>query len=86
LGSALGGRIANPEGGRYLLAGGMGAAESLNRANSYNPFAEALTSASRNPALTNAASRFFSSGGGGGSSTGFGNSDPYANVRTSSFT
>ena len=83
LGSSLGGRIANPEGGRSLLTGGMGAAATNFAANAYNPFAEALTSASRNPALTNAANRFFS--GGGGSSTGSGYSDPYANVRTSGY-
>ncbi|CAB4153500.1 hypothetical protein UFOVP626_3 [uncultured Caudovirales phage] len=85
LGSSLGGRIANPEGGRSLLTGGMGAAATNFAANAYNPFAEALTSASRNPTLTNAANRFFSGGGGGGSSTGSGYSDPYANVRTSGY-
>jgi len=84
IGSSLGGRIANPTGSEALLRGGMAAATSNFAANSYNPFAEALTSASRNPTLTNAASRMFG-GGSGSANTGFGNNDPYANVRTSNF-
>ena len=59
MGSALGGRIANPQGGQALLTGGMAAAGSNAAANAYNPFATALTSASRNPTLTNAAGRAF---------------------------
>lgn len=59
IGSALGGRIANPQGGQALLTGGMAAAGSNAAANAYNPFATALTSASRNPALMNAAGRYF---------------------------
>ena len=58
MGSGIGAKVANPSGGQFLLSGGMGAAESLNRANSYNPFATALTSASRNPTLVNAASPY----------------------------
>ena len=65
LGSALGGRIANPQGGQALLTGGMGAAASNYAANAYNPFATALTSASNNPALTNAAARYFRGGSAG---------------------
>jgi len=53
LGSALGGRIANPAGGQALLQGGMGAAQSQFAANAYNPFATALTGLSQNPALRN---------------------------------
>ena len=65
LGSALGGRIANPEGGRALLTGGMGAAASNYAANAYNPFATALTSAAGNNRLTSAlANRFFPSSSG----------------------
>jgi hypothetical protein len=65
LGSALGGRIANPEGGRALLTGGMGAAASNYAANAYNPFATALTSAAGNSRLTSAlANRFFPSSSG----------------------
>jgi hypothetical protein len=62
LGSALGGRIANPQGGQALLTGGMGAAASNYAANAYNPFATALTSASQNPTLMNAAGRYFGGG------------------------
>lgn len=58
LGSSLGGRIANPSGGDALLRGGMAAASSNAAANAYNPFATALTAASRNPALVNAASPY----------------------------
>lgn len=55
IGSSLGGRIANPDGSSALLSGGMGAAASNYRANAYNPFAETLISASRNPQLQQAA-------------------------------
>ena len=51
LGSALGGRMANPAGGQALLQGGMGAARTGFDANAYNPFASALVGASQNPAL-----------------------------------
>jgi hypothetical protein len=51
MGSALGGRIANPNGGVSLLQGGMGAANSMYRADSYNPFATALIQGSQNPQL-----------------------------------
>ncbi len=61
LGSSLGGRIANPQGGQALLTGGMAAAGSNAAANAYNPFATALTAASRNPALVNAASPYVGS-------------------------
>jgi hypothetical protein len=55
LGSALGGRIANPEGGAALLRGGLSAAgQNQFAANAYNPFATALTGLSQNPTLTNA--------------------------------
>lgn len=63
LGSALGGRIANPEGGRSLLTGGMAAAGSNAAANAYNPFATALTSASRNPAFQQGLGNLFGGGG-----------------------
>jgi len=76
LGSALGGRIANPEGGRALLSGGMGAAASNFAANAYNPFATALTGFSRSPSLTNAASRFFDPYG-GTQQGGYGQQDQY---------
>ena len=51
LGSALGGRIANPTGANALYGGGMAAAGSNAAANAYNPFAQALMQGSQNPAL-----------------------------------
>jgi len=59
LGSALGGRIANPYGGRSLLEGGTAAAGAQARADAYNPFATALTQASRNPDLQRGLSNAF---------------------------
>jgi hypothetical protein len=59
MGSALGGRIANPTGANALYQGGMAAAGSNAAANAYNPFATALVGASRNPALTDAFGRMF---------------------------
>ena len=55
LGSALGGRIANPTGANALYGGGMGAAQSMYGANAYNPFATALASFTSNPAAVRAA-------------------------------
>lgn len=60
MGSALGGRIANPTGANALYGGGMAAAGSNAAANAYNPFATALIGASRSPELTSAAARMFS--------------------------
>tara|TARA_R110002126_G_scaffold13187_1_gene57534 strand:- start:392 stop:1639 length:1248 start_codon:yes stop_codon:yes gene_type:complete len=65
LGSALGGRIANPAGGQALFQGGMGAAQSNFAANAYNPFATALTGFSQNPALVRGASSAFGFGNAG---------------------
>jgi len=53
MGSALGGRVANPTGANALFQGGNAAAQSMGAANAYNPFATALTQASMNPALRN---------------------------------
>lgn len=58
LGSALGGRIANPTGANALLQGGMAAAQSQGAANAYNPFASALTSFAANPAAARAISPY----------------------------
>lgn len=51
LGSALGGRsaTAGATAGRYLLAGGLGAAETAQKANAYNPFANVLQGIGTNP-------------------------------------
>lgn len=59
MGSALGGRVANPTGANALYQGGMAAAGSMAAANAYNPFASALIGASRSPALTSAAANAF---------------------------
>jgi hypothetical protein len=59
LGSALGGRIANPAGANALYQGGVAAAGSNAAANAYNPFATALVGASRDPRLTDAFGRMF---------------------------
>jgi hypothetical protein len=67
LGSALGGRIANPSGANALYQGGMAAAGSTAAANAYNPFATALVGASRDPRLTDAFGRMF----GGGDARGY---------------
>jgi hypothetical protein len=87
LGSALGGRIANPAGGQALLQGGMGAAQSQYAANAYNPFATALTGLSQNPALRNVtgsgAQAAFSQTGLGGS--GFGTGFAYGNQDLGAF-
>lgn len=58
LGSALGGRIANPTGANALLQGGMAAAQSQGAANAYNPFATALSSFAANPAAARALSPY----------------------------
>jgi hypothetical protein len=67
LGSALGGRIANPTGANALYQGGMAAAGTQAAADAYNPFATALIGASRSPALTDAFGRMF----GGGDARGY---------------
>jgi hypothetical protein len=66
LGSALGGRIANPTGANALYQGGLASAQSMGAANAYNPFATALVGASNNPAFQRGIQGMF---GGGGSST-----------------
>lgn len=64
LGSALGGRIANPTGANALYGGGMAAASSNAAANTYNPFATALVGASRSPTITAGLAKMFSPYGG----------------------
>lgn len=63
LGSALGGRIANPTGANALYGGGLAAAQSGFKANAYNPFAETLISASSSPAIERGIQRMFGGGG-----------------------
>jgi len=62
IGSALGGRAATAGAnvGNTLLRGGMSAAETMQQANAYNPYASALTGLGQNKELTSAiANRFF---------------------------
>jgi hypothetical protein len=61
IGSALGGRIANPQGSSALLSGGTDAANSAFSANAYNPFATALIQGSQNPQFVNALGKYFTS-------------------------
>ena len=44
IGSGIGAKVGSPTGAQALLAGGMGAAQTMQAANAYNPFAEALIS------------------------------------------
>lgn len=59
LGSALGGRIANPTGANALYGGGMAAARSQYAADAYNPFATALQGFSQNKDLTSGLASLF---------------------------
>ena len=83
IGTNLGGRVANPQGGSFLFSGNRPSAESY-AANAFNPFAESLSSASRNPTFIDAASRLFSGGSNSGA-TSSNYPDPYANVPRYSF-
>jgi hypothetical protein len=75
LGSALGGRIANPSGANAMYGGGMAAAGSQAKADAYNPFATLLTMGSQNPALVSGLGKLFGGGGQAAfSQTGFGGS------------
>lgn len=65
IGSALGGRIANPQGGSFLMQGNTPTQMSY-QANAYNPFATFLTGAGSNPALASGLGNLFGGGGGGG--------------------
>jgi hypothetical protein len=59
LGSALGGRIANPTGANALMTGGTNAARTLEGVQGYNPLGSTLMGAASNPALTNALAGLF---------------------------
>ena len=64
MGAKLGGRSAEAGNnvGRTLLAGGLGAAESMQRANNYNPFATALTGLAGNQQFTQGLSNWMRGG------------------------
>ena len=51
LGSALGGRASNTASAQALLQGGLGAAQTMQQANAYNPLATAITGLSQNQGL-----------------------------------
>ncbi len=74
IGAQLGGRAASPTAAQAMLSGGMSAARSLEAANAYNPFATALTMASRNPALMGAFGGGFGGAQAAFSGTGLGSS------------
>jgi hypothetical protein len=59
LGSALGGRIANPAGASALQQGGNLAAQTLGAVQGYNPMASALTGLGQNQQFTNALGGMF---------------------------
>lgn len=59
LGSALGGRIANPTGASALLQGGMAAARTQGAANAYNPFATALQGFAQSPDVRRGLEAYF---------------------------
>jgi len=59
LGSALGGRIANPTGANALYQGGMAAARTQGAADAYNPFATALQGFAQNRDLRSGLEKLF---------------------------
>ena len=59
LGSALGGRIANPTGANALYQGGMAAARTQGSADAYNPFATALQGFAQNRDLRSGLEKLF---------------------------
>ena len=76
IGAGIGAKVANPVGAQAMYAGGQNAANSMYKANSYNPTADFLLSASQNPALMrgvrNAFSPSYNYGAFGGGSGTFG--------------
>jgi len=74
IGINLGAKGMSPSAANALYYGGTGAAETMAKANAYNPLASALLSGSQNPQLMNA---FTSGGFGGGSDAYFGRSGGY---------
>jgi len=83
----IGAKGQSAAGAQALLQGGMGAAQSQYKADSYNPFATALTGLSQNPALRNITGSglqaAFSQTGLGGS--GFGTGFAYGNQDLGAF-
>ena len=63
IGAGIGAKVANPTGAQALYAGGQNAANSMYRANAYDPTANFLLSASQNPALMRGTANLFGAGG-----------------------
>lgn len=63
VGINIGAKGMSPTAAASQLSGGLKAAESMYKADAYNPFATALTMASRNPQLTSGLSNLFAPGG-----------------------
>lgn len=59
VGSALGGRIANPTGANALYGGGLAGAQTAGKADAYNPFADALAGAGASSAVASALEKLF---------------------------
>jgi len=57
MGIDIGAKGMSPSAAHAMYLGGSGAAETMSKANAYNPFATALIQGSQNPALMNAAGR-----------------------------
>jgi hypothetical protein len=62
IGSGIGAKVSNPVGAQAIYGGGQNAANAMYKANAYNPYADFLTGASRNPALMNSFGNLFNSG------------------------
>lgn len=61
IGVSLGAKGQSPYAASALLKGGMESAETMSRANAYNPFAETLISGSRNPDFRRGLEAYFAS-------------------------
>jgi hypothetical protein len=88
IGSALGGRLANPTGANALMTAGTSAARGLESVNRFNPLASTLMGAASNPALTGALGNWLGglNVGPGGVPTGsMGGIGPYGGNATGGF-
>ena len=74
IGMNIGAKGMSPSAANALLSGGISSAETMAKANAYNPYADALLGASQNPQLMSA---FTSGGFGGGPDAYFGRSSGY---------
>lgn len=74
IGINIGAKGMSPQASQAILSSGTSAAQSLERANAFNPFATALTMASRNPALMGALGGGFGGAQAAFSGTGLGSS------------